>query len=264
MIRKYRRIVYWRGNKYFFRFSWHQRLQHIVLFSCVITLSLTGFPVKYAEKSWAPALYNFFGGIDIAPTVHRVAGSVLLILFVYHTTYWMVLFFRNRVKQLHGEKKLGVKSFVVALLTQQMMPNLQDGKDLIEHLKYLLYLKDKPPKYGYMSWKEKFDYIAPYWGIPILGPAGVVLWQRDFFSHYLPGVFFNISYILHTDEALLAAMFLFGVHWYNVHYSPEKFPMATVFLTGYLSENEMMHEHYGEYEEAMTEEGLEAEIKPQH
>ena len=69
---------------------------------------------------------------------------------------------------------------------------------------------------------------------------------------------------MHSDEALLAAIFLFGVHWYNVHYAPEKFPMATVFLAGYLSEEEMIHEHYAEYVRVMKEEGLESETKPQH
>jgi len=262
--RKYPKIIERNGKRYFFRFSLHQRLQHIVLFSTVITLSLTGFPLKFHETWWAKPLYNFFGGIEVAPTIHRTAGTILLMLFVYHTLYWMTHFYKNSIKKLLAERRLNPFSFLHALLTQQMLPNLQDGKDLVHHLKYLFYLTDKPVKYDRMSWKEKFDYIAPYWGIPVLGPAGVILWQRDFFSHYLPGVAFNISYIMHTDEALLAALFLFFVHWYNVHYSPEKFPMGTVFLTGYLTEADMIHEHYAEYERTMKEEGLEDQIKPQH
>ena len=78
--------------------------------------------------------------------------------------------------------------------------------------------------------REKFDYFAPYWGIPILGPAGVLLWWRDEVSHYVPGIVLNAAYIMHTDEALLAVLFLFFVHWYNVHYAPEKFPAATVWM----------------------------------
>ena len=74
----------------------------------------------------------------------------------------------------------------------------------------------------------------------------------------------NAAYIMHTDEALLAVLFLFFVHWYNVHYAPEKFPAATVWLTGYLTEEEMVHEHYAEYVRVMKEEGYEAEIRPQH
>ena len=61
----------------------------------------------------------------------------------------------------------------------------------------------------------------------------------------------------------LAILFLFFVHWYNVHYSPEKFPSASVWVTGYLSEEEMIHEHYDEYVRIMTEHGLQDEIKPQ-
>lgn len=258
----YPKIVVRNGKRYFFRFSLHQRLQHITLFSCVITLALTGFPLRFAEKPWAQKMYAFFGGIDMAPNIHRFAGSILICLFVYHTIYIFVHFYKNHVVKLRDEGRLSFGSGVKEFLSMDMIPKKRDLDDLIDTFKYLLYVTNRPPRFERMSWKEKFDYFAPYWGIPVLGPAGLILWQRDFFSHYLPGIVINISYIMHTDEALLAAIFLFGVHWYNVHYSPEKFPMATVFLTGYLSEDEMIHEHYAEYSRIMKEEGLEA--KPQH
>lgn len=149
-------------------------------------------------------------------------------------------------------------------MAQEMIPNGRDGRDIVDMFKYLLYFTNQPHRYDRISWKEKFDYFAPYWGIPILGPAGVALWFRDEVTHFLPGIVLNAFYIMHTDEALLAALFLFFVHWYNVHYAPEKFPAGTVWMTGYLTEDEMIHEHYGEYIEAMKEEGYAAEIKPQH
>ena len=74
----------------------------------------------------------------------------------------------------------------------------------------------------------------------------------------------NAAYIMHTDEALLAILFLFFVHWYNVHYAPEKFPAARVWISGYLSEDEMIHEHYREYIKMMTEAGLEDDIREPH
>lgn len=146
----------------------------------------------------------------------------------------------------------------------EMIPNKKDLHDIIHLWKYLLYFTTRPPRHERMSWREKFDYFAPYWGIPILGPAGFVLWWRDEFTHIMPGFVLNIAYIMHTDEALLAVLFLFFVHWYNVHYAPEKFPAATVWLTGYLTEDEMIHEHYAEYVKVMIEHGREEEIKPQH
>ena len=76
------------GKRYFYRFSLNQRFQHITMASCVIALILTGMPLKFKEAFWAPYLYNLFGGIHVAPIVHKVAGSTLLlclptILFMY-------------------------------------------------------------------------------------------------------------------------------------------------------------------------------------
>ena len=261
---KYKSMCERNGELYFFRFSLHQRLQHVVLFSTVITLSLTGFPLKYHDKDWAEPLINFMGGIHVAPMIHHIAGTILLGLFVYHTIYWMYLFYTKQVLTLKSEGRLTMGNLVKAFFGQQMVPNKKDFYDLIDMFKYLLYFTNRPPRYDHMSWKEKFDYFAPYWGIPILGPAGFILWWRDEFTHVIPGIFLNAFYIMHTDEALLAALFIFFVHWYNVHYSPEKFPMGTVFLTGYLSEEDMIHEHYDEYVKVMTENHAADLIKPQH
>lgn len=263
MIRK-PRIIERNGRKYFFRFTVHQRIQHVILFSSVILLSLTGFPLRYHDKSWAEPLYSAMGGHAVAPMIHRLAGTVLLLLFVYHTCYWLFLFFTEKVLPLARAGRLTVSSFMREFLSQEMVPNKKDLQDLIALFKYVLYISPHPPQHERMSWKEKFDYYAPYWGIPILGPAGFILWWRDEFSHVLPGIVYNAAYIMHTDEALLAALFLFGVHWYNVHYAPEKFPMARVFISGYLPEDDMVHEHYAEYVRVMTAEGRADQIRPQH
>lgn len=263
-MRKYPTIVERNGKRYFFRFSLHQRIQHVVLFTTVILLCLTGFPLRFHDQPWAEPIYTFFGGINVAPHIHRVVGSILLGLFVYHTGYWMYLFVTRRVAPLKRSGRLTAGNVFREFMAQDMIPNKKDFFDLVDMFKYLLYFTNRPPRYDRMSWKEKFDYYAPYWGIPILGPAGFVLWWRDEFSHVLPGIVMNAFYIMHTDEALLAALFLFFVHWYNVHYSPEKFPMGTVFITGYLREEDMIHEHYAEYVRTMTQEGLEHEIRPQH
>jgi cytochrome b subunit of formate dehydrogenase len=260
----YEPIVVKNGTKYFYRFSAHQRVQHVVLFSCVIILALTGFPLRHAEEAWAKPLYNLMGGPDVAPFIHRGVGTILLLLFVYHTIYWMQLFYKNRVLKLVREKRLTPMNLIREFFSQEMIPNMNDVRDFIDTWKFLLYISNRPSRPDRMSWREKFDYFAPYWGVPVLGPAGVALWYRDELSHLLPGWTLNVAYIMHTDEALLAILFLFFVHWYNVHYAPEKFPAAKVWLTGYLTEDEMIHEHYTEYLRVMKENGREDEIKPQH
>ncbi len=264
MTKKYQAIVEKDGVRYFHRFSSHQRVQHVVLFTSVITLALTGFPLRHAEEAWAKPLYDFMGGTEVAPYIHRAAGTVLLALFVYHTVYWMVRFHKEHIVKLRENGELTVGNFFRELFSLEMVPNKKDLVDIIQLWKYLFYFTNRPPRHDRMSWREKFDYFAPYWGIPILGPAGAALWWRDEISHVVPGIVLNAAYIMHTDEALLAVLFLFFVHWYNVHYAPEKFPAATVWLTGYLNEHDMIHEHYNEYVRVMIENGLEDEIKPQN
>ena len=43
---------------------------------------------------------------------------------------------------------------------------------------------------------------------------------------------FNVATIFHGEEAFLAVVFLFTVHFFNNHFRPDKFPLETVMFTG--------------------------------
>ena len=75
------------GKKYFYRFTVNQRIQHAILAVSVVVLVLTGMPLKFHDASWAPYLYSMFGGIHAAPIVHKIFGSILVILFIFHVFY---------------------------------------------------------------------------------------------------------------------------------------------------------------------------------
>ena len=123
---KYEKVLIKGEKKYFFRFSIHQRLQHIVLFTSVILLALTGFPLRHPDEAWSRPLYDFMGGTEYAPLIHRMTGSILLILFVYHTIYWMVLFYKERLKPLINEGRLNLWTGLKAMLSMEMVPNMKD------------------------------------------------------------------------------------------------------------------------------------------
>jgi formate dehydrogenase subunit gamma len=250
------------GKKYFFRFTVNQRLQHIILAASVIVLVLTGMPLKFKDTLWAPSLYRLFGGINLAPIIHRFAGVILLLLFAYHLGYLAYLFFTGEIVPLKKSGKLSLSEIGRAILRQPMMPNLKDLKDIRELFKYLFFLTDKKPRGDQFNWKEKFDYWAPFWGIVIIGTSGIVMWGQELATKIFPGYIISFALIAHSDEALLAALFLFLWHWYNVHFSLSVFPMGTVFLTGYLTEELMVEEHYEYYVEVMKREGFEGEILP--
>ena len=251
------------GERYFFRFSLNQRMQHILLAACVITLVLTGMPLKFHQAFWAPYLYNLFGGIHVAPIVHKVAGTTLLLLFAYHLIYLAVTIFRSRILPLKREGQLTPGNLIKTVLDLPLIPNIKDVKDILDLLKYLLFISDKRPQGARFTWKEKFDYWAPFWGIVIIGSSGIIMWHKELVTRILPGEVINFALIAHSDEALLAMLFLFIWHFYNVHFSLSVFPMGTVFLTGYLSEEQMVEEHYQHYTEVMKAAGLEDQILPE-
>jgi cytochrome b subunit of formate dehydrogenase len=252
------------GKKYFFRFTLDQRIQHIILASTVIILVLTGMPLKFHDTFWAPYLYALFGGINTAPIVHRVAGTIMLLGFAYHLGYMFHDIYKNHLIPLKKREGLSIGKVIKVLISLPLIPNRKDARDIKDLFKYLFFLSSERPKGDRFTWKEKFDYWAPFWGIVIIGSSGVIMWAEEYATYVLPGWVINLALIAHSDEALLAALFLFIWHWYNVHFSPSIFPMGTVFLTGYLSEEQMVEEHYEYYVEVMKKAGLEHEILPPH
>ena len=252
------------GKKYFYRFTMNQRIQHIILALAVVTLVLTGMPLKFHDTSWAPYLYSLFGGINAAPIVHKVAGSILLVLFSYHVAYLCYVIYMYQIVPLRKERRLTAGNILKIFAGLPLIPNLKDAKDIRDLMKYLFFLTNKRPDGARFTWKEKFDYWAPFWGMVIIGLSGLIMWNKEIATYILPGEIINFSLIAHSDEALLAALFLFIWHWYNVHFSMSVFPMGTAFITGYLPEELMVEEHYDYYLECMKQSGLEHEILPPH
>jgi cytochrome b subunit of formate dehydrogenase len=253
------------GQKYFYRFTVNQRIQHIILAVSVVVLVLTGMPLKFSDASWAPYLYSLFGGIKAAPVIHKTFGAILMILFFYHVGYLVYVIGKYHIEPAKKEKgKLSTIDKLKIIGTQGLVPNLKDAFDIRDLMKYLFYLTNKRPDGDNFTWKEKFDYWAPFWGMVIIGGSGLIMWNKEITTQIIPGGLLNFSIIAHSDEALLAALFLFIWHWYNVHFSMSVFPMGTVFLTGYLPEELMVEEHYQHYVEVMKKAGLEHEILPPH
>lgn len=261
---KYPLIRLKNGRKYFYRFSINQRIQHIILAWAVVTLALTGMPLKFHDASWAPYLYALFGGIDAAPVVHKFAGSVLVLLFLYHIFYLIYIMYRYQLVPMNQSGGLSAGKVLKILATQPLIPNLKDAKDIRDLMKYLFFLTNKRPDGTKFTWKEKFDYWAPFWGMVVIGFSGIVMWNKELATRILSGEVINFSLIAHSDEALLAALFLFIWHWYNVHFSASVFPMGMTFITGYLPEELMVEEHYEYYVQIMKEAGLEHEILQPH
>ena len=53
---------------------------------------------------------------------------------------------------------------------------------------------------------------------------------------------------MHSDEALLAIVFILIFHFYNEHLRSEVFPMNWMWLTGKMSIDQLKHHHPAEYD----------------
>jgi cytochrome b subunit of formate dehydrogenase len=107
----------------------------------------------------------------------------------------------------------------------------KDLRDFRDTLKWF-FGKGPRPEYGRWTYWEKFDYLAVFWGVAIIGSSGLLLWFPEFFTRLVPGWLINVATIVHSDEALLAVGFIFTVHFFNTHLRPDVFPMDTVVFTG--------------------------------
>ena len=77
----------------------------------------------------------------------------------------------------------------------------------------------------------------------------------------LPGWIFNIAILAHGEEAFLAIVFLFTVHFFNNHFRPDKYPPPDVVMfTGAVSLEEFAREHTLEYEELVKSGQLEKHL----
>ncbi len=227
---------------YVLRFHRNDRLLHGMLMASFLTLALTGMPLLFPEAPWASKLAGLFGGYRVTGVLHRMAAATLMLVF---TTHLVRLAHRLLVQKDYG-MLWGPRSLV---------PQPSDLVQLLQHFRWFVGLGPRPRFDRYSYW-EKFDYWAVFWGMAIIGSSGLLLWFPAFFARFLPGWIFNIALVVHGEEALMAVVFIFTVHFFNGHLRPDKFPMDLVIFTGRVSVEELKHERPAEYERLLAENAL--------
>ena len=222
-------------EKYFRRFALGWRIAHLCFAISVMTLVLTGMAVFYAETSWAKTIVGALGGPRAAALIHRVCAGIMLSIFFVHLVYVARKLYRAR----QTFTWLGPNS---------MVPNLRDLEGAISMFKWF-FGKGPRPMFDRWTYWEKFDYWAVFWGMGIIGGSGMMLAFPNVTASILPGWVFNIATLIHGEEAFLAAVFLFTVHFFNNHLRPDKYPPPDVVMfTGAVALDEFKREHTLEYQ----------------
>lgn len=234
-------------KKHFFvRFHWGWRIAHLSFALVTMTLVLTGTTALFAESAWAPTVAALLGGPKMLGIIHRVAATLFIGIFLIHFVYVMQKLLRDR-----GFRWFGPDSLI---------PNWKDFEDCWGMFKWFLG-KGERPKFDRWAYYEKFDYWAVFWGVNVIGWSGLMLAFPHVTAHYLPGWVFNVATLVHGEEAFLAAVFLFTVHFFNNHFRPDKLPPPDVVMfTGTQSLEEFRHDHPAQYQRMIDSGELEKHL----
>jgi cytochrome b subunit of formate dehydrogenase len=233
-------------GRYIVRFTSAQRWLHAVLFSTFLGLAGTGLPLRFSQSYWARQFAGGVGGFGAILFFHKFCAIVLTLAFLIHVRD---IFIRSLA---HKEKGMfwGPTS---------MVANWKDVKDLFGHLRWFVGLGPKPRFERYAYW-EKFDYWAVFWGMIIIGFSGYAMWFAPFFATFLPGWALNAVLVIHSEEGLLAILFIFSIHFVNTHLRPDSFPMDMVIFTGVEEEEEFKQKRPEEYARIKSRGELEKRI----
>jgi len=234
------------------RFTLVERGMHVALILSFFILVMTGFPLKYHDTAWAKVLMEFFGGAALAGVFHRIAAAVLIGLFLY--VFWLSLRFL-----FPGWKASGWLGRLFG--PDSLCPNLKDLQDIKGMFRWFFNRGDMPQFDRWTYW-EKFDFFAVFWGMTVIGGSGLTLWFPEAASYVFPGWVVNVAALVHSEEAFLAAIFIFTVHFFNNHLVPNKFPLEDNIFTGRYSVEALREERPLEYERLVREGRLEGMKRP--
>jgi formate dehydrogenase subunit gamma len=206
------------------RFTLSERVTHILLFSSLIILSITGLTLKYHESTIAQWIIRLEGGVLFRGQMHRFAALVLMGTFAYHIL--SVLFSRKEHEFFHD-----------------MILRKKDFGGFAGIFKYNLGLQKEMPAFDRFSCIEKFQYWAVGIATVFLSLSGLVLWGETLFMMAFPKWVLDLNRIVHSFEATVGFLVLVVWHLYNVHLNPRVFPMSKVWLTGKISKEDLKRDH---------------------
>jgi len=200
-------------GEYVQRFTVSERVTHILLFSSLIILSITGLTLKYHESAFAQWIIGMEGGVLFRGKIHRLAALMLMATFAYH-----------------------ILSIILSRRTHAFFHDMVFSKGDLSCfagiVKYNLGLRKAMPAFDRFTCIEKFQYWAVGIAVVLLSASGLVLWEETLFMMVFPKWAIDLNHIIHSFEATVGFLVLVVWHLYNVHLNPRVFPMSKVWLTG--------------------------------
>ncbi|UCE60946.1 MAG: cytochrome c3 family protein [Phycisphaerales bacterium] len=225
------------------RFRPFDRFLHFLIVTSFLLLAVTGMPLKFYETEWAEWVVWLFGGLEVTTALHRAGGIITFLYLGLHVLSMISRSIQQRYRFRDPTTgRYSIRQVLkVAFGPEIPFPNPSDVGDWWAHQKWF-FGRGPRPQWDRWTYWEKFDYMAVFWGVGAIGLSGLVMWFPVEFTWIFPGWLINMALIIHSDEALLAAGFIFTFHFFNGHFRIEKFPMDTVIFSGRITRAEMLHE----------------------
>jgi predicted CXXCH cytochrome family protein len=212
-------------HRLYLRMTVNERLQHGTLVISFVTLVVTGFMLRFPDAWWVIHIRERFANVfQWRSAIHRIAGVTLVAAGAWHFAY---LAFTARGRRLFLD----------------LLPQPKDLTDAWGILRYNTGLAPQKPKFGRFSYIEKTEYWAMMWGSIVMGITGALLWFENTSIHLFTKLGYDVSRTIHLYEAILATLAIIVWHFYFVIFNPDIYPMNLSWLTGWLSEKEMMEDH---------------------
>jgi len=228
------------GNgQWVYRFADKQRYTHIAIVVSFLILAATGLPLMYSHMPWGKALAHGIGGVDTSRVLHRLFAIVTFGYALFHLGFILYGAIVRRDKRMFWGP-------------DSMMPRVRDVIDIKNMLRWFFY-RGPWPRFDRFTYWEKFDYFAVFWGVPVIGLSGLMLWIAPTVTRIFPGWLLNIAMLVHGEEALLAVGFIFTFHFFHTHLRPESFPMDQVMFTGKVRLDRFREERPDQYERMMRD-----------
>jgi len=221
------------------RFATKQRLTHIAIVVSFLALAATGLPLMYSRLPWGKTLAHLFGGVGVSTVLHRVFAVVTFGYALYHLGFLLYGALVRRDKRMF----FGPDS---------LLPRVRDLVDMKNMFRWFFY-RGPWPRFDRWTYWEKFDYFAVFWGVPVIGLSGLMLWMAPTVTRLLPGWALNVAMLVHGEEALLAVGFIFTFHFFHTHLRPESFPMDQVMFTGKVPLDRFREERPDQYDRMMRD-----------
>ncbi|HJW80972.1 MAG TPA: cytochrome b/b6 domain-containing protein [Acidiferrobacterales bacterium] len=221
-----------------YRYSIHIRIQHMLTFVTFLTLAFTGLPIHFFESFWAEPFNALLGGVGITRVIHRTIAVIMIVSMIYHLlTITLGSWWRIRAGTFD--------------IRRTIIPLWKDVRDFREDLQYFAGQRKQRPEMDKFNYKQKIHYFAAAFGNGVMVLSGSSFLFPELWAAILPtsmaAHWQELMRLSHPHEALLALLVIAFWHWYNVHLAPGRFPMQWTFLTGKITREHQMEEHFLEY-----------------